>query len=298
MVKKDIKEFYLIILLVLAIPFFMQILSTALSNQKYQIATNDYDIYETLDNDNQIKAKYTSASPKYYLNGNSNTAFIDTVEKKILFNSYNMALIGKVQSVLSQEKEYDIDIETLTNAKQLGVELQCSIIIIISTCLAGAIILMAEHDNEVMNYILTSPARYSEYLFAKVICLSLEMVVAILIFLISSGYRKDLWIVVICTIIVSFVCSIFVSCFSMFFKNTQDMILATSPIMMLFIILDILSNNGIIKAKLPLQSTYSILLHQHEFPIGLMVGFILVGASGVFLYIKFLGKIERIKNSL
>ncbi|WP_368487946.1 ABC transporter permease [Clostridium sp. BJN0013] len=299
--QKDIKEYWILVLIFIVIPIVIFYMPALKNVDKVKICVvSNSNINDKLNFDNaNISYSNTVSDGLEQLNEKKIDAVVSVEEKIIYCNTKDINLISTIKKGLTASNPTQVKVEILNNEpnEDKFSFLLCVIIVIMVGLIGSPIVFLSENKNDSLSSLMLSSLTYFEFTISKTIfgflCTASTLITFLLI---TQELNNNTFAILSMIFITSFFISIFSGLISLPFRKIEQMMLITSPIMVILVLLELLSLNSNFNKYLPIQKGFREVLVKNIFPTEQIL--IIGGTSIVLLliYMFLLRQFSRIQR--
>ena len=158
---KDIKENYVVVLIMLCIPVFAVLLSNMNfgENKKVCIIGTDTNNYvERLEKENfKIYNNKSINEANELLNENKIFAYIDLSDMNVVTKGDDYKSLLQIKNVLTERSEETVNIENIEVSKTSFHTFLCIVLLVILTLLGIPIVFLSDYNDGIYNYLCITP---------------------------------------------------------------------------------------------------------------------------------------------
>jgi|GEM_PF-6886213 len=246
LLMKDLKENYIVVLIVLLIPIIAFILPQIKlpTNEVIGIVVsrNESNENKLLDSGFKVKEFKTNKEAEQLLMGEKIDAYINFEEKIVYTYSEDMDFLGRLRSSLSSPSNQNFDeiklnIENANISKISYHALLCVILFSMLCLIACPIVYFSEKTYGIDTYFFTTPVTNLELILAKMLFCFIAFTCSLFLFLyIICGYRVDLVKLFIIVLALTFFASLLSGIVTLLFNSIDVYIMIMTPVAMVLIL--------------------------------------------------------------
>lgn len=256
MLFKDIKENYIVILIMLCIPVFavllpninfgqnkkIYIIGSDTKNYVERLEKNKFSVYDV----NDINEANDS------LKNNKIFAYINLSDMEVVTKSDDYKSLLQVKNALSEQSDEIVKIENREVSKITFHTFLCMILLVLLMLLGIPIVFLSDYNNDIYNYLSMTPLKKSEYLLSKLIFAFISTLLSVALYILvvckyEVNMRSFLIILVSYALTATFVAGIVTA----FFRSIDKYILVFFPVFILVIVFMIIGLNEPILYEIP-----------------------------------------------
>jgi DNA-dependent RNA polymerase auxiliary subunit epsilon len=302
--KKDIKVYWVLMILFITIPVIVFYIPSRESTKtiKICIVSNTEAKSELHFKDANIVYSSKLEDGLIQLKNKKVDAVVSLDEKVVYSKTKDLILLSKIKEGLTMPGDIQVKVEILNineESPNNGISyLLCSIVIIMIGLIGGPIVFLDEKSDGTYSSLMLSPLTYFEFIISKGIFGFLCTFTSLVTFLMITQEITKNTFALLCMIFISSVfISIFSGILSIPFKSVPQMTLVSSPIMIVWMLFELLNFNSNDKYSLylPIQYGFKRVLVTNELPLQQMA--VIAGASLILLmaYLYLLRRYSRIQ---
>lgn len=296
---KDIKENYIVVLIMLLVPVIAFILPKLNQLTPTSICVINYennDTYIQSLKKHNFKVIYKDKEDEAIklLNKGKAMAYIDFKELSVKTNSKDVKILSNLKEALNFNNSELISIENRGVSEISFNVLLCIILFVLISLLACPIVFLSDRKNDIYTYLMITPLTNFEYVISK-ICFSIfSMLFSIVFYLVVICQSKvDISYLLLVTgelaILAAFVSAIV----TMFFDSIENYILIAFPILLLAVVMLVIAYGNNALNKLALYDILFSLLINNKINF---IDFGIIGCATIvlaYIYIHFWKRISR-----
>lgn len=279
--KKDLKEYWILPLIFAIIPiivFYMPIYG-----EGKEIVVG---VYGELESDYPFVAENISdieQGIKQVKRGEVDAFYVET-ERKLYGNIKEKE---KTELLLYLLSDIEGDIKEISMGdsiqfKNLYLPLLCIMSLIMTGFIGAPITILSEKEDNTLQALLSSPLSYRNFVLEKAFFGFLISFIAVLIFLLVTGWTGDFIGIIIVLILASFFFSLIAVIFGIYFSDLEKMFAFITPLLLIILFVEVYSSFHNYSLELPISRALYKLMVLNKFPI---IEMILIGAGCVVLII-------------
>lgn len=290
---KDIKENYIVVLIMLCIPVFVVLLSNLnfgenkkvciigsdTSNYVEKLEKEDFTVYnnKNIDEANELLKK------------NEILAYINLSDMRVITKSDDYKSLLQIKNALTEQSDEAVNIENREVSKTSFHTFLCIILLVLLTFLGIPIVFLSDYKDGIYNYLCMTPLKKSEYLISKLIFAFISALFSVAFYiLVICKYEVNMAYFTIILASFAFTVTFVAGIISAFFNSIDKYILVSFPIFIIVIVLLIIGLNEPALYDVPWLKCMNNLLISNSLDIKsiVFINGINIGLGVLYLIIK------------
>lgn len=283
--KKDLKENYIVIFIVILIPIFAYYLPQLNFEPKAKLAVvaeDRFDLSGLKENFKIISVDSPQRAERLLEEGEVD-GIVDTYNKSVRTYNKDMKFLTSLKAVLAKDNSAELNIINGESGMHSYNSL-LSVILLVMICIIGCpIVYLSEYTDGIFSYMTITPITYRELLTAKILFGFIASMASLLLFLLGiCSYSVNVTYFITIIAVISVFISVLSGVVSLIFDSLESYLLVMSPVSILIIfgLIFIYSKGDI--AAFPLYSVFYALTMHNQLDIVnlaiLAVGSVTLGA--------------------